>query len=53
MPADLQKGLLEILSKDPRPQYHQDPTRIYGMAYGGYEVKFRVDENRLIVEDIK
>ncbi len=53
IPADLQKGLLEILSKDPRPQYHQDPTRIYGMAYGGYEVKFRVDGNQLIVEDIK
>ncbi len=44
--------LTEILSFDPRPQYHHDASRIYGMPYAGYDVKFRVHETTLIVTDI-
>lgn len=47
-----QKSLIEILSRDPRPQYHADADRIYGMTYGEFEIKFRVDEGRLYVVDI-
>ena len=49
MNAEKRQALLEILARDPRPQYHNDPTRIYGMAYGNYEVKFRVDGERLYI----
>lgn len=35
-------ALIEILERDPRPQYHSDPERVYGMEYGDFEVKFRV-----------
>lgn len=34
--------LVQILSQDPRPSYHQDTTRIYGMKYEGYEIKFQI-----------
>lgn len=34
--------LKQVLAQDPRPSYQKDPERVYGMAYGGYEVKFRV-----------
>lgn len=44
--------LKEILSQDPRPSYQNDPERIYGMEYGGMEIKFKVEEGKLIVCDI-
>ena len=46
------EALSEILSEDPRPSYQNDPERIYGMRYGEYEVKFRVDGVRLFVVEI-
>lgn len=43
------KILEEILSQDPRPSYQNDPKRIYGMAYAGREVKFRVEKGTVFV----
>lgn len=43
------EGLKAVLSHDPRPQYQDDPYRIYGMEFAGREVKFRVDGSRLSV----
>ena len=34
--------LREVLALDPRPSYHNDPEREYGMAFAGYNVRFRV-----------
>ena len=45
-------GLLEVLSFDPRPQYHNDAERIYGMPYAGRDVRFRVKDGKLIVVSI-
>ena len=50
---ELRKSLIEVLAHDPRPQYHDDPERIYGMAFGGMEVKFKVDGMQLIVLEVK
>lgn len=41
--------LREVLSQDPRPSYQDDPERVYGMAYAGREVKFRVDNGTMTV----
>ena len=49
---ELRKGLIEVLAHDPRPQYHDDPERIYGMAFGGMEVKFKVEESQLTVVEV-
>lgn len=38
------ESLRGILAQDPRPQYHDDPERIYGMPFGGWDVKFRVEK---------
>ena len=43
------KSLIEVLAHDPRPQYHDDPERVYGMAFGDHEVKFKVDGMLLTV----
>ena len=41
--------LKQVLAQDPRPSYQKDPERVYGMAYGGHEVKFRVEGECLTV----
>ena len=47
------ESLLAVLAHDPRPQYQDDPDRIYGMAFGPYEVRFKVEDLDLTVVDIK
>ena len=49
VPAEKRQGLLALLAQDPRPGYADDPERIYGMEYGGFEVKFRVNETLSVV----
>lgn len=47
------EGLFQVLSQDPRPAYHADPQRIYGMSYAGCEVKFRVEGDTLYIISIE
>lgn len=49
----LYEGLIEVLENDPRPRYHDDPERVYGMEYDGREVKFRVRGDTLTVIEIR
>lgn len=49
----LSEGLIEVLENDPRPRYHDDPERVYGMDYDGREVKFRVRGDTLTVIEIR
>ncbi len=42
-------ALSELLARDPRPQYHSDAERVYGMEFGNFEIKFRVDGKTLYV----
>ncbi len=49
--AEQLAALREVLSYDPRPGYQNDPDRVYGFAYGGYDVRFRVTDNTVTVTD--
>ena len=42
-------GLISALAADPRPRYQDDPDRVYGMAYGGKNVRFTVRDGVLTV----
>ena len=42
-------ALQEILAQDPRPQYQDDPERIYGLLFEGRNIKFRVSDGVLTV----
>lgn len=42
LPADKRQAALDVLRQDPRPAYHDDPNRIYGMPFAGYDIRFRV-----------
>lgn len=49
IPDDRRETLLSILEQDPRPGYQQDPHRLYGFAYGQWEIRFRVEDDTLTV----
>ena len=46
------RALFEVLAEDPRPQYHDDPSKEYGLSFGGYNIRFRVRESVLTIEGI-
>ena len=46
------ESLVQTLSLDPRPSYHDDPEREYGMAFAGMNVRFKVSSSVLTVVDI-
>ena len=48
-PEEKRQAVLGILAQDPRPTYFQDPERVYGVPFAGFDVKFRVDGDLLIV----
>lgn len=45
-------ALVEALRLDPRPSYHDDPHRAYGLSFAGYNVRFHVFGNVLEVSDV-
>lgn len=51
-PPEKREAVIGILAQDPRPTYVQDPNRIYGVAFAGFDIKFQVDKNRLTVCDV-
>lgn len=52
IPQDKRDGLIETLADDPRPSYQDDPSRVYGMRFGGWEIKFTVRNNALTVTEV-
>lgn len=52
VPEENREELLSILSHDPRPQYQRDPSRIYGLSYLNFDVKFRIEGDVLTVVDL-
>lgn len=51
--SEIIPSLIETLRLDPRPSYHDDPDREYGMAFSGYNVRFKVAAGILSVTDIQ
>lgn len=46
-------ALAGILSLDPRPAYQNDPDKIYGLTFAGYDIHFKVRDDSAIVLDIQ
>ena len=56
IPGDKTEALKAVLSQDPRPQYIDDETRIYGITFANLNIKFRITGNTVFVigaEDFK
>lgn len=52
VPEAQRESLIAVLAHDPRPQYQDDPERVYGMAFGNLEIKFKVNGTQLKVLEI-
>ena len=52
IPEDHLSVLKSTLAQDPRPRYHDDPDRVYGMPYLDLDVRFKVDGKKLTVVDV-
>lgn len=51
-PKEKRKAIIGVLAQDPRPAYVRDPERIYGVAFGGFDVRFTVDAGVLTVREV-
>ncbi|MDD6571253.1 MAG: tRNA (N6-threonylcarbamoyladenosine(37)-N6)-methyltransferase TrmO [Thermoflexaceae bacterium] len=51
-PPEKQTAIIEVLKQDPRPSYHDDPDRKYGVAFAGFDVHFTVKEDILTVFEV-
>lgn len=49
---DVRETLRGLLQLDPRGTYEQAPGSVYGMQYGGYEVRFCAEGGTLRVVDV-
>ena len=52
IPDSKRAALIGALEEDPRPSYQNDPQRIYGFEYAGFDVRFKVAEGVLLVCDV-
>ena len=53
VPEADRESLTGVLAQDPRPSYQDDSTRVYGMAFGSLDVKFKVQDGLLTVVGIE
>lgn len=52
VPPQRLEALRQVLAQDPRPSYQKDPERIYGMNFGGLDIRFHVEADELYVTGI-
>ena len=52
LPADKRQAAIGVLSHDPRPSYQRKPDRIYGLTFAGFDIRFKVVDDALTVEEV-
>ena len=52
MPEEKREAAIGVLSQDPRPSYQNDPSRRYGTAFAGYDIRFHVEDGVLTVCEV-
>lgn len=53
IPDNKREALCEILRQDPRPHYINDPERLFGFAFSGFEIRFSVEDSTLTVREVE
>ncbi len=53
IPEGKRKAIIAVLKQDPRPSYHNDPNRQYGVSFAGFNVRFVVDGDVLTVVEVE
>ena len=52
LPQDKQDAAVGVLSHDPRPSYQRKADRVYGLYFAGFDIRFTVDGETLIVKEV-
>lgn len=52
LPESLRDSALEVLKQDPRAAYNKKPDYVYGMSFGGYDIRFTVQDSVLTVQGV-
>jgi len=52
LPKELQDSVMAVLKQDPRAAYNKKPEYVYGMEFSGYDIRFAVQDDVLVVKDI-
>ena len=52
IPGGKRDAAIAVLSHDPRPSYQRSPDRIYGLAFAGADIRFRVEGKTLHVIEV-
>lgn len=53
IPTEKRAALTGVLANDPRPRYQKDPERVYGLAFAGADIRFKVDGDVLTVVEVE
>ena len=51
-PVEKRKAIVAVLKQDPRPAYDTDETRVYGVEFAGFDVRFTVEGECLKVREL-
>ena len=52
IPEENRKAVLNVLRQDPRAAYNKKPDYVYGMEFAGFDIRFTVKDDVLIVCDV-
>ena len=53
LPEPLREAAVQVLAQDPRPSYQDDPARVYGLSFGGADIRFTVEGDTLTVVEVR
>lgn len=53
IPEKHRRCVIDILKQDPRPSYIEDESRVYGVLYGEYNIRFRVQGHTVMVIEVE
>lgn len=52
LPEELRESAVAVLKQDPRAAYNKKPDYVYGMSFGGFDIRFVVEDEALVVRDV-
>lgn len=52
IPDERREALLSVLAHDPRPSYQNNPARVYGLEFAGFDIRFTVQDDVLSVCEV-
>lgn len=53
LPENKRQAAVAVLSNDPRPSYQNDEERVYGLAFAGFNITFKVKNDLLSVLNVE